>query len=64
MCQRVIIAMALAHSTRLLLADEPTAGLDVTISRQILDLMRDLVRDFRTSLVNGLPRPRGRRPLL
>ena len=51
MCQRVIIAMALAHSTRLLLADEPTAGLDVTISRQILDLMRDLVRDFRTSLV-------------
>ena len=51
MCQRVIIAMALAHSTRLLLADEPTAGLDVTISRQILDLMHDLVRDFRTSLV-------------
>ena len=51
MCQRVIIAMALAHSTRLLLADEPTAGLDVTISRQILDLMHELVRDFRTSLV-------------
>ena len=51
MCQRVIIAMALAHSTKLLLADEPTAGLDVTISRQILDLMQDLVRDFRTSLV-------------
>jgi oligopeptide/dipeptide ABC transporter ATP-binding protein len=51
MCQRVIIAMALAHSTRLLLADEPTAGLDVTISRQILDLMHDLVRDFRTSLI-------------
>jgi oligopeptide/dipeptide ABC transporter ATP-binding protein len=51
MCQRVIIAMALAHSTKLLLADEPTAGLDVTISRQILDLMHDLVRDFRTSLI-------------
>ena len=51
MCQRVIIAMALAHSTRLLLADEPTAGLDVTIARQILDLMHDLVRDFRTSLI-------------
>jgi oligopeptide/dipeptide ABC transporter ATP-binding protein len=51
MCQRVIIAMALVHSTKLLLADEPTAGLDVTISRQILDLMHDLVRDFRTSLV-------------
>jgi oligopeptide/dipeptide ABC transporter ATP-binding protein len=51
MCQRAIIAMALAHSTKLLLADEPTAGLDVTISRQILDLMHDLVRDFRTALV-------------
>lgn len=51
MCQRVIIAMALAHSTKVLIADEPTAGLDVTISRQILDLMQDLVRDFRTSLI-------------
>jgi oligopeptide/dipeptide ABC transporter ATP-binding protein len=51
MCQRVIIAMALAHSPRLLLADEPTAGLDVTISRQILDLMRDLIRDSGSSLL-------------
>ena len=43
--------MALANSTRVLIADEPTAGLDVTISRQILDVMRDLVRDFDSSLI-------------
>lgn len=51
MCQRVIIAMALAHSPRLLLADEPTAGLDVTIQRQVLDLMARLVRETGTALL-------------
>jgi oligopeptide/dipeptide ABC transporter ATP-binding protein len=51
MCQRVIIAMGLAHSPKLFMADEPIAGLDVTISLQILDLMRDLVQNFNSSLL-------------
>lgn len=51
MCQRVIIAMALAHSPKLLMADEPTAGLDVTISLQVLDLMQNLVRNANSSLL-------------
>jgi peptide/nickel transport system ATP-binding protein len=49
MCQRVMIAMALACSPALLIADEPTTGLDVTTQAVIMDLIRDLSRDARMS---------------
>ena len=51
MCQRVMIAMAIASSPRLLIADEPTTGLDVSIAAQILDLLRDLGRRTGASIV-------------
>ena len=51
MCQRVIIAMAIACSPRLLLADEPTTALDVTVQAQILELLRSIARDGAMSMI-------------
>ncbi|MCD8515708.1 MAG: ABC transporter ATP-binding protein [Burkholderiaceae bacterium] len=44
MCQRVVIAMALACKPRILIADEPTTGLDVTTQRAVMELVRELTR--------------------
>ena len=46
MRQRAMIAMALSTKPRLLIADEPTTALDVTIQAQVIDLMKELVREF------------------
>ncbi len=51
MAQRVMIAMMLVTRPKLLIADEPTSALDVTIQAQILELMKKLVRDIKTSVL-------------
>ena len=51
MRQRAMIAMALSTKPRLLIADEPTTALDVTIQAQVLELMKDLIDDFGMGIV-------------
>jgi len=51
MLQRAMIAMAVALNPRLLIADEPTTALDVTVQAQILDLMRRLQAEFDTAIL-------------
>ena len=51
MKQRVVIAMALACNPNLLIADEPTTALDVTIQAQVLEMMKELRNQFKTSMI-------------
>jgi peptide/nickel transport system ATP-binding protein/oligopeptide transport system ATP-binding protein len=51
MAQRVLIAMALVNRPRLVIADEPTTGLDVTVQAEVLDTLRELVRVHGTSAI-------------
>ncbi len=50
-CQRVMIAIAIASKPRLLIADEPTTALDVTIQKQILDLLMELQEEYGMALI-------------
>tara|TARA_Y100001970_G_C14171765_1_gene824567 strand:+ start:366 stop:1355 length:990 start_codon:yes stop_codon:yes gene_type:complete len=51
MAQRILIAMALINKPSMLIADEPTTGLDVTVQAQILDLLKDLVKERRMASI-------------
>src|SRR5699024_11740917 len=48
---RVVIAIALACNPEILIADEPTTALDVTIQAQILELMKDIQKESKTSII-------------
>ncbi len=50
-CQRIMVAMALSSAPRLLIADEPTTGLDVSIAARILDLLRDICVQTGTAII-------------
>lgn len=58
MRQRVMIAMALACKPKILIADEPTTALDVTIQAQILHLMNELQRENGTAIIHNIHNPR------
>ena len=51
MCQRIVCAIALACDPKLLIADEPTTGLDITTQKAVMDLVRDLIRDRNMSSI-------------
>lgn len=51
MKQRIIIAMALACNAELIIADEPTTALDVTIQKQIMDLIKEIQKEFNTTIL-------------
>ncbi|WP_169569419.1 dipeptide ABC transporter ATP-binding protein [Sneathiella limimaris] len=51
MCQRVVIAIALACNPRLLIADEPTTGLDITTQKAVMDLVLELIRERQMSAI-------------
>ena len=51
MCQRVIIAMAVCCKPKLIIADEPTTALDVTVQAQVLELLKELQRDMDTAIL-------------